>query len=80
MAIKIKSQKDCLTTKVSIELPADLSALDTLMRLSKATGTIIATYNQGGIMGVAIEQNKHIPEKVSEEVRTIVGVSSKEMC
>ncbi len=80
MAIKIKSHKDCLTTKVSIELPTDLQALDTLMRVSKATGTITATYNQGGIMGVAIEQNKHIPEKVSEEVRTIVGVSSKEMC
>jgi hypothetical protein len=79
MPVKIKSQKDCLTTKVCIELPTDLQALDQLMRASKATGTIVATYNQGGMMGVNIEQSKHISEKVSEDVRKIVGVGTKEM-
>jgi hypothetical protein len=49
------------------------------MRASKATGTIVATYNQGGMMGVNIEQSKHISEKVSEDVRKIVGVGTKEM-
>jgi hypothetical protein len=79
MSIKIKSQKDFQTTKVSLELPADLQELDSLMRSSNATGTIVATYNQGGLMGVNIEQNKHIPEKIAEQVRDLVGVTSKEI-
>jgi hypothetical protein len=79
MAINIKSQKDSLSTKVNIAVPTDLNELDTLMRASKATGHIVATYSSGGLMGVCIEQNKHISEKVSEEVRKIVGVVSKEM-
>jgi len=79
MPINIKSQKDCLTTKVAIALPVDLNALDALMRSSKATGHIIATYNQGGVLGVSIEQNKHIPEKVSGEIRETLGVGTKEL-
>lgn len=79
MAINIKSQKDCLSTKVALALPVDLNALDQLMRVSKATGHIIASYSQGGIMGVTIEQNKHISEKISEKVRDIVGVGTKEL-
>lgn len=58
MPINIKTQKDVLTTKVAIALPVDLNALDQLMRASKSTGHIVATYNQGGIQGVNIEQNK----------------------
>lgn len=79
MPINIKSQKDSLTTKVAISLPVDLNALDQLMRVSKATGHIVATYNQGGIMAVNIEQNKHISDKISEKVRDIVGIGTKEL-
>lgn len=79
MSINIKSQKDCLSTKVSIELPTDLNELDKLMRISKATGHITASYSSGGLMGVSIEQNKHISEKISEKVRDIVGVGTKEL-
>jgi len=79
MPIKIKTQKDCLSTKVTIELPTDLNALDQLMRVSKSTGTITANYNQGGLQGVAVEQNKHIPEKVSEKVRDMVGIGTREL-
>jgi len=77
--IKIKSQKDILSTKVSIDLPTDLNELDVLMRASKATGTIVASYSTGGLMGVSIEQNKHIPEKVSDNVRQLIGVDSREI-
>lgn len=79
MSINIKSQKDCLTTKVAISLPVDLNALDNLMRISKATGHIVATYNQGGMLGVNIEQNKNLPEKISEQIRNIAGVGTKEL-
>jgi hypothetical protein len=79
MPINIKSQKDCLTTKVAISLPVDLNALDQLMRVSKATGHIVATYNQGGMLGVNIEQNKTITDKLSGQVREIVGIGTKEL-
>jgi hypothetical protein len=77
--INIKSQKDCLTTEVSVSLPTDLNALDQLMRASKATGKIVAVYNQGGMLGVNIEQKTRVPERVSEDVRQLIGVTSKEM-
>lgn len=79
MPINIKSQKDCLTTEVSVSLPTDLNALDQLMRVSKATGKIVATYNQGGIMGVNIEQKKHISEKNAASIREIAGVGTREL-
>lgn len=79
MPINIKSQKDCLTTHVAVALPTDLNALDQLMKVSRATGKIIATYNQGGIMGVNIEQNKNLSEKLSETIRDLAGVGTKEL-
>ena len=50
MPINIKSQKDSLTTDVVIDLPTNLSEIDQLMRSSKATGRVVATYNQGGLL------------------------------
>jgi hypothetical protein len=79
MAIKIKTQRDYLVTEVSIELPTDLSALDYLMRTSRGSGRIIALYGEGGVQGVSIEQRSKIPESVSDEVRKLVGVETKEM-
>lgn len=79
MPIKIKSQKDSLTTDVAVDLPTDLNEIDQLMRLSKATGTVTATYNQGGVLAVNIKQNKHISEKLSSDVRKIVGVGTREL-
>ena len=79
MPIKIKSQKDVLSTRVVLDLPTDLNAVDQLMRASKATGTIVATYNQGGLTGVNIEQNTHVAEKFSEQIRGILGVGNKVM-
>jgi hypothetical protein len=79
MAVTVKTQKDHLITETSVSLPADLNALDQLMRSSKATGKIVAVYNQGGMLGVNVEQKQHIPEKVADEVRKIVGVGSREL-
>jgi len=79
MPIKIKSQKDCLNTKVAIALPADLNEIDAFMRSSNATGTIVATYNQGGLMGVNMEQNKHMPAKDASSIREILGIGTREL-
>jgi len=79
MAINIKSQKDSLTTEVAISLPTDLNSLDQLMRSSKATGKIVAVYNQGGMMGVNVEQKQHMSDKVSKEIRDILGVRTREL-
>ena len=54
MPINIKSQKDSLTTDVVIDLPTNLNEIDQLMRSSKATGRVVATYNQGGLLGVNV--------------------------
>jgi hypothetical protein len=79
LPIKIKSQKDHLITETSVSLPTDLNTLDQLMRSSKATGKIVAVYNQGGMLGVNVEQKQHISEKVSDDVRKIVGVGTREL-
>ena len=79
MPISIKSQKDILATEFSVEIPANLNEVDQLMRISKSTGTIVATYNQGGMLGINVKQNTKIPDKVSGEVRNIVGVGTREL-
>lgn len=79
MPINIKSQKDILATKFSVDLPANLNDVDQLMRLSKSTGTIFAIYSQGGMIGINVEQNTKVPDKVSGEVRNIVGVGTREL-
>jgi len=79
MTVKIKSQNDYLVTEVAIELPADLSALDYLMKISRGRGRIVATYNEGGVLGVTIEQRSKVSESVSDQVRELVGVQTKEI-
>jgi len=79
MAIKIKSQKDVLATEFSIELPANLNEVDQLMRAAKSTGTIVATYNQGGMLGINVKQNTRVPQNISEDVRELIGIKTREM-
>lgn len=79
MPINIKTQKDVLRTEASMTLPSDLNELDQMMRASKATGKIIVVYNQGGVLGVNVEQNTRIPTKVSDEVRQLVNVGTREL-
>ena len=79
MPINIKTQKDVLVTEATLAADTDLNSLDQLMRTSKATGKIVAVYNQGGRLGVNVEQRSRVSEKVSEEVRTIVGIGTREL-
>ena len=79
MPINIKSQKDSLTTDVVIDLPTNLNEIDQLMRSSKATGRVVATYNQGGLLGVNVEQKQHISDQHSGKVRDIIGVGTREL-
>lgn len=79
MAVKIQSQKDYLLTEVCIEMPCDLNALDYLMRSIHATGKIVAQYSAGGLNGVSIEQKTRIRESVSDQVRDLIGVETREI-
>jgi hypothetical protein len=77
MTIRIKAQKDYLLTEVNIEVPADLGELDTRMKEMKSAGKIVSLYNQGGVLGVNVEQRTKIPDAQVDEVRRLVGVNTK---
>lgn len=80
MPIKIKTQKDYLSTKVSLDPSGtDIGDLDSLMKATGSTGRIVAVYNQGGLMNIDLEQNSHIQEKFSEQVRNILSVGTREI-
>jgi hypothetical protein len=79
MPINIKSQKDSLVTEASLDMDTNLNDLDQLMRSSKATGKIVAVYNQGGRLGVNVEQRSRVSETVADDVRKIVGVGTREL-
>jgi hypothetical protein len=77
MAIKVKTQKNYYLSEICIEIPADMGAVDDLMRALKSTGRIVATYNQGGVMMINMEQKTRIPQNVDEQVREIVGIVTR---
>jgi hypothetical protein len=79
MTIKIISQKDYLVTEVNIALPSDLNELDTVMKAARGTGRIVATYQQGGVYGINLEQRTRIREGVADQVRKLVGVQTTEI-
>jgi ABC-type hemin transport system substrate-binding protein len=79
MPIKVKTQKDSLTTEVSLELPVNLSELDAMMKSIKATGKIVVVYNQGGVLGINVEQKTKATEADSAKVRDILGIATKEL-
>ena len=78
MPVNIKTQKDVLVTEATLESDTDLNSLDQLMRSMKATGKIVAVYNQGGRLGVNVEQRTRVSEKVAKDVRNLTGVDSRE--
>lgn len=79
MAIRIKSQTDYLLTEANIELPCDLAELDYLMKRMKGSGKIVALYQGGGLYGVNIEQKTKIRDNMSDEVRDMIGIMSREL-
>lgn len=74
MKPKIKVQKDYYLTEVSIELPADPTELDELLKAIKTTGKTVTQYNQGSVQGINIEQRTRIPESVAAEIRRLLGI------
>lgn len=76
MPIKVKTQRDSLTTEISLELPVNLSELDQLMKTIKATGKIVVVYNQGGVLGINVEQKKKASDVQSVKVRDLLGVET----
>jgi len=79
MAIKIKVQRDYLRTEATIELPADVSQVDEIMKASKTDGKMVVLYNKGYIQGINIEQNEKLTDAKSVEVRTLLKVGDKEL-
>jgi hypothetical protein len=79
MAVRIKSQQDYLLTEANIELPCELSEVDYLMRTIRGSGRIVAQYSEGGLLGINVEQRSKIRAHVSDKVRALIGVESKEI-
>ena len=79
MPINIKSQVDYLLTEVSLDQTSNLADLDQIMRSTKATGKIIVSYSQGGLNGINIEQKARIKANVSDEVRQLIGIDTREI-
>ncbi len=79
MAIRVKTQKDYYLTEINMELPLDLSALDDLLRATGTTGRIVAVYSEGGLLGVNVEQRTKIPNAVSEQIKRLLGLGTKEL-
>ena len=79
MAIKVKAQRDYLKTDVSIDLPADVSEVDGLLRATKTNGKMVVLYNGGAIQGISFEQNTKIPESKTMEVRSMIGVEDRKV-
>jgi hypothetical protein len=75
--VKIKVQKDYLRTEATIEMPADVSKVDELLRTTKTNGKMVVLYNQGSVQGINIEQNTKVPEGKSGKVRSILEVDDK---
>ena len=74
MSVKAKIQKDYLQTEVSIELPADVSQVDQLLRATKTNGKMVVLYNDGHIQGINVEQRTKIVEPKSTKIRELLAV------
>jgi hypothetical protein len=78
MPIKVKNQKDYLLTEVTMDLPTSVSEIDALMRSIKASGKVVILYQDGGIMGVNVEQKKKTTPAETEKVKHLLGVTTTE--
>lgn len=77
MAVRIKVQKNYYLSEVTMELPTNLGELEDQLKATKSTCRIVSLYNQGGVLGVNVEQRTKIPEAVDDEVRRLLGIDSK---
>lgn len=79
MPTKVKTQKDYLLTEVTIELPANIGEIDHLMRSTKASGKVTVLYQNGGVMGVSVEQKTKTTQTDSVKVRDLLGVETQSL-
>jgi hypothetical protein len=77
MAIKSKTQRDYLRTEATIELPADVSQVDELLRAAKTDGKMIVLYNKGYVQGINVEQNTKLSDVKSAQIRKMLEVEDK---
>lgn len=77
MAIKIKVQKDYYQTEFSVQLPANVSQVDEILKATKTNGKMVVLYNQGAVQGINIEQHTKIPESKSDSIRELLGIDDK---
>jgi hypothetical protein len=79
MGFNVKVQKDYLETEFSIDLPADVSEVDQIMRAIKANGKMVVLYNDGHIQGINATQRTKMTEAESEKVRQLLSIKSREI-
>lgn len=77
MVVKVKVQKDHYLTEVSVEVPADVSQVDELLKATKTTGKMIVLYNRGGVQAINIEQKTMINTKDGDQIKKILGIEEK---
>ncbi len=79
MPIKAKILKDYLLTEMTLDLPSDVAELNTFMRSIKATAKVTILYQDGGIMGISIEQKKKTTTGESAKVRNLLNIETAEL-
>jgi len=79
MAIKIKVQRDYLLTEASIELAADVSQVDEILKASKSNGKMIVLYNQGCVQGINVEQRTKLSDAKAEKIREMLKLEDVEL-
>lgn len=78
MSVKIKTEKNYLLTEVNIDLPVDMTELERELKSMNSSAKVVAVYNQGGTLGVNVEQRTKVPESVVAQVRELLRLAKKE--
>lgn len=73
--IKVKTQRDFLLTESVFE--GSPKEIDDELKGMETTGKMTIQYNEGGILGITVEQKKKLTESESNQVREMLGVKSR---
>jgi hypothetical protein len=77
MTVGIRVQKDYYLTEVSLELPADLTQINEMLKATSTTGKLIVQYNKGSVQGINIEQRTKITDAQANEIRPLLEIGEK---
>lgn len=75
--LKIKTQTDYFLTEVTFEAPVDLAEVQQMIKRTHSNSKITAIFNEGGVIGVNIEQKKRVKADQSANIREMLGVKSE---